>query len=76
MPVMWDAPHCLNLAVKDLKDGKNGAANSVPMLDLFIKRTNLFCHLMGHGKAFDHLKKVAEKHKLPFRMPLIYAHQR
>ena len=75
VPVMWDTPHCLNLAVKDLKEVKNGATNSVPMLELFIKRSNLFYHLMGHGKSFDQLKKVAEKLNLPLRMPLIYAHQ-
>lgn len=69
LPVTWDPAHLLNLAVTDIKDAASPAGI---FFRLFIKRSNIFNHLLSHGKGFAFLKMVDEK----ARRPVSYAAQR
>ena len=72
VPVMWDFPHLLNLAILDLLKEDNSTKQ---YLELFIRRCNLFSKKLGHGKNNAMLKKVANDINLKLHMPLIYKMQ-
>jgi len=74
VPVMWDFPHLLNLAILDiLKDESSTSGN---YLQLFVMRCNLFSKKLGHGKNHAILKELAKKQNLKLNMPLVYKMQR
>ena len=69
LPVTWDTAHLLNLAVTDVRDTntKSGA-----FFKQFIKRCNVFNHVLANGKGFAFLQLVDEN----ARRPVTYATQR
>ena len=69
LPVTWDTAHVLNLAVTDVRDAKNASGE---YFRLFVKRCNIFNHILSHGKGFAFLEMVDEN----ARRPVSYAAQR
>ena len=69
MPVTWDTAHVLNLAVTDVRDAKTDSGN---YFRLFVKRCNVFNHVLSNGKGFAFLQMVDEA----ARRPVSYATQR
>ena len=69
LPVTWDPVHLLNLGVTDIRDSKSERAE---LFLLFIKRSNVFNHILSHGKGFSFLQMLEE----PSFRPVIYAAQR
>ena len=69
MPVTWDTAHLLNLAVTDVRDAKT---ESGIFFRQFIKRCNVFNHVLSNGKGFAFLQLVNED----ARRPVSYATQR
>lgn len=55
LPVTWDTAHVLHLAVTDVRDAQN---QSGAYFRQFIKRCNVFNHVMSHGKGFAFLQMV------------------
>ena len=53
LPIAWDPAHLLNLGVTDVRDSKS---ESVEFFRLFIKRCNVFNHILSHGKGFSFLQ--------------------
>ena len=77
LPVSWDPAHYMNLAVLDVRDGKNNFSKDVSQFFArFISRSNLFSTLFGRGKKFSLLKAVVSKKKLPLHMQCVFAAQR
>ena len=68
LPVTWDTAHVLNLAVTDVRDSKS---ESGAYFRTFIKRCNVFNHILSHGKGFAFLEAVDSK----ARRPVSYAMQ-
>lgn len=69
MPVTWDTAHVLNLAVTDVRDSKTESGNHFRR---FVKRCNVFNHVLSNGKGFAFLQMVDED----ARRPVSYATQR
>ena len=69
MPVTWDAAHLLNLAVTDVQDAKTESGSH---FRLFVKRCNVFNHILANGKGFAFLQMVNKD----ARRPGTYATQR
>ena len=73
--VLWDAAHFLNLAVTDVRDGRNGLKKSV-YFSRFTERSNKFTLIMGHGKNHAVLETIARTKNLKLHVPQAYATQR
>ena len=69
VPITWDPTHLLNLGVTDVRDSKS---ESEEFFRLFIKRCNVFNHILSHGKGFLFLQILEE----PSLRPVTYAAQR
>ena len=69
LPVTWDPAHELDLAVTDVRDSKSKGAE---FFSLFIKRSNVFNHLLHNGKGYAFLQLVDENAS----RPVAYATQR
>ena len=69
LPVTWDPAHLLNLTVTDVKD-KDSLAGSY--FRLFIKRSNIFNHLLSRGKGFAFLQLLDQN----AHRPVSYTDQR
>lgn len=69
MPVTWDTAHVLNLAVTDVRDAKTASGSH---FRLFVKRCNVFNHVLTNGKGFAFLQMV----DVSARRPVSYATQR
>ena len=69
LPVTWDTAHLLNLAVTDVCDSKSDSGR---FFQQFIKRCNVFNHVLSNGKRFAFLQLVNEDS----RRPVSYATQR
>ena len=69
MPVTWDAAHLLNLAVTDVRDAQTESGSH---FRLFVKRCNVFNHILANGKGFAFLQMVDKD----ARRPVSYATQR
>ena len=69
LPITWDSIHLLNLAVTDVKDEDSPAGS---YFQLFIKRSNIFNHLLSHGKGFPFLQLLDQN----AHRPMSYAAQR
>ncbi|XP_018012562.1 uncharacterized protein LOC108669673 [Hyalella azteca] len=76
LPVNWDGPHFINLAVLDVRDGKHGFSDSGKHFTRFYRRCNKFADELKIGKGYAVLEKVAEDHRLPKFAPLSYAQHR
>ena len=69
MPVTWDTAHLLNLAVTDVRDAQTESGSH---FRLFVKRCNVFNHILANGKGFAFLQMVDKD----ARKPVSYATQR
>jgi hypothetical protein len=69
LPVTWDPAHLLNLAFTDVQDSKSDSGR---FFRQFIKRCNVFNHVLAHGKGFAFLQMVDKN----ARRPVSYATQR
>ena len=69
LPMPWDTAHLLNLAVTDVRDSNNKSGS---FFREFIKRCNIFNHVLAHGKGFAFLEMVDKN----ARRPVFYATQR
>ena len=69
LPITWDTAHLLNLAVTYVRDGNNKSSS---FFRQFIKRCNIFNHVLAHGKGFAFLEMVDKN----ARRPVSYATQR
>ena len=69
LPVTWDTAHLLNLAVTDVRDAKT---ESGIFFRQFIKRCNVFNHVLSNGKGFAFLQLV----NVDARRPVSCATQR
>ena len=69
LPVTWDPAHLLNLAFTDIKDEDSPAGS---YFRLFIRRFNIFNHLLSHGKGFTFLQLLDQNE----HRPISYAAQR
>jgi hypothetical protein len=55
LPITWDTAHLLNLAVTDVRDGNTKSGS---FFRQFIKRCNVFNHVLANGKGFAFLQMV------------------
>ena len=69
MPVTWDTAHLLNLAVTDVRDAQTESGSH---FRLFVKRCNVFNHILANGKGFAFLQMIGKD----ARKPVSYASQR
>ena len=69
LPITWDPVHLLNLDVTDIRDSKSESAE---FFRVFIKRCNVFNHILSHGKGFSFLQMLEE----PSLRPVTYTVQR
>ena len=69
MPVTWDTAHLLNLAVTDVRDAQTESGSHSR---LFVKRCNVFNHILANRKGFAFLQMVDKD----ARKPVSYATQR
>ena len=69
LPITWDTAHLLNLAFTDVRDSKTDSGH---FFKPFIKRCNVFNHVLAHGKGFAFLQMVDKD----ARRPVSYATQR
>ena len=69
LPITWDPAHLLNLGATDVRDSKS---ESLEFFRLFIKRCNVFNHILSHGTGFLFLQMLEE----PSLRPVTYAAQR
>ena len=69
MPVTWDTAHLLNLAVTDVRDAQTESGSHFRS---FVKRCNVFNHILANGKGFAFLQMVDKD----ARKPVSYATQR
>ena len=69
LPITWDPAHLLNLGVTDVGDSKSESAE---FFRVFIKRCNVFNHILSHGKGFSFLQMLEE----PSPRPVTYTAQR
>ena len=69
LPITWDTAHLLNLAVTDVRDGNTKSGS---FFRQFIKRCNVFNHVLAHGKGFAFLQMANQN----ARRPVSYATQR
>ena len=68
LPVTWDTAHVLHLGVTDVRDAQDQSGANFRR---FIKRCNIFNHVMSHGKGFAFLQIVDKD----ARRPVSYATQ-
>ena len=64
LPITWDPAHLLNLGVTDVRDSKSESAE---FFRLFIKRCNVFNHILSHGKGFSFLQMLEEPSLRPVK---------
>ena len=69
MPISWDPSHLLNLAVADIRDSTSYSGR---FFRLFIKRCNVFYHVLAYGKGFAFLPMIDDQSM----RPVSYATQR
>ena len=69
LPITWDPAHLLNLGVTDVRDSKSESAE---FFRVFIKRRNVFNHILSHVKGFSFLQMLDE----PSLRPVTYTVQR
>ena len=69
LPITWDTAHLLNLAVTDVRDSNTKSGS---FFRQFIKRCNVFNHVLANGKGFAFLEMVDKN----ARRPVSYATQR
>ena len=75
LPVLWDAAHFLNLAVTDVRDGRNGLTKKSVYFSRFTERSNKFTLIMGHGKNHAVLETIARTKNLKLHVPQAYVTQ-
>ena len=68
MPVTWDTAHLLNLAVTDVRVSQTDSGSH---FRLFVKRYNIFNHILANGKGFAFLQMINKD----ARRPVSYATQ-
>ena len=69
LPITWDTAHVLNLAVTEVRDAISPGGEHFRR---FIKRCNVFNHVLANGKGFAFLQMVDST----ARRPVSYATQR
>ena len=62
MPVTWDTAHLLNLAVTDVGDAQTESGSH---FRLFVKRCNIFNHILANGKGFAFLQMIDKDARKP-----------
>lgn len=76
VPITWDCGHLLNLAITDIRDGKNNYKLSGVFIKRLINRSNIFSQELSHGKGFATLQHVSASHNLTAHAPSTFAVQR
>lgn len=75
IPVNFDAAHFLNLAVVDVREGKQTFQESSKHFKRFVERAIVYADEMKHGKGYAIMEKVAEENNLPKFAPVSFAAQ-
>ena len=65
-PKTWDPAHLLNLAVTNVKDQYSPAGS---YFRLFINRSNIFNHLLSHGRGFGFFQSLGQNTHRPISYP-------
>lgn len=56
--VLWDPPHCIDLALKDVFEGKKGVSKE--FFDRLVQRSSIIHRLFQRGKMLSHAVEIAK----------------